>query len=135
MPYTQAAERSFYNIRSPLNYYLIYSLEGFSVYSLLRWASCLKSVTHPQFLSSGAFVTKREEEWVHKAIAKHAGIVWLDIKTMTVAETRRFDFENGRSIKPNNPYILCGRISDTGLYSFCYRRILYMCFSDIISLS
>ena len=26
----------------------------------------------------GLTSTKRVEEWVHKAIAKHAGIVWLD---------------------------------------------------------
>ena len=44
-------------------------------------------------------------------------------KTMMVADTRRFDFENGRSVQANNPCVLCGRISDTGLYSFCYRRI------------
>ena len=42
---------------------------------------------------------------------------------MMVADTRRFGFENGRSVQPNNPCMLCGRISDTGLYSFCYRRI------------
>ena len=42
---------------------------------------------------------------------------------MMVADTQRFDFENGRSVQPNNPCMLCGRISDTGLYSFCYRRI------------
>ena len=45
---------------------------------------------------------------------------------MMVAETRRFDFENSRSVKPNNTCMLCGRISDTGLYSFCYRRILHV---------
>ena len=43
---------------------------------------------------------------------------------MMVADKRRFDFENGRSVQPNNPCMLCGRISDTGLYSFCYRRML-----------
>ena len=42
---------------------------------------------------------------------------------MMVVDTRQFDFENGRSVQPNNPCMLCGRISDTGLYSFCYRRI------------
>ena len=42
---------------------------------------------------------------------------------MSVADTPRFDFENGRSVQPKNPCMLCGRISDTGLYSFCYQRI------------
>ena len=42
---------------------------------------------------------------------------------MMVADTRRFDFENGRSVQPNNPSMLCGRISDTGLYSFSYQRM------------
>ena len=32
------------------------SLKGFSVKSLLYWASCFKSVTHPLFLSSGPFI-------------------------------------------------------------------------------
>ena len=35
------------------------------------WHRCLK-------LAFFGPVTKRVEEWVHKAIAKHAGIVWLD---------------------------------------------------------
>ena len=39
------------------------------------------------------------------------------------AETQRFDFDSDRSVQPNNTYMLCGRISDTALYSFCYRRI------------
>ena len=42
---------------------------------------------------------------------------------MMVADTRRFDFENGHSLQPNNPCMLCGPISDTGLYSFSYRRM------------
>ena len=42
---------------------------------------------------------------------------------MMAAETRRFDFENGRSVQPNNTSMLCGHLSDSGLYSFCYRRI------------
>ena len=42
---------------------------------------------------------------------------------MTAVETRRFDFENGRSVHLNNTRIICGRISDAGLYSFCYRQI------------
>ena len=41
---------------------------------------------------------------------------------MMAAETRRFDFENGRSVQPNDTCMLCGRISDASLYSFCYRR-------------
>ena len=41
---------------------------------------------------------------------------------MMAAEKRRFDFENGRSFQANNTSMLCGCISDTGLYSFCYRR-------------
>jgi len=32
-------------------------------------------------------------------------------KTMMAAETRRFDFENGRSIQPNNKYTVCRYIS------------------------
>ena len=47
-------------------------------------------------------------------------------KAMMVTETRQFDFENGRSVQPNNPCMLYGRISDTGLYSFCYRRMAYL---------
>ena len=43
---------------------------------------------------------------------------------MMGAETRPFDFCNGRSVQPNNTWMLCGRISDTGLYSFCYRQIV-----------
>ena len=42
---------------------------------------------------------------------------------MMAAETRRVDFENGRSVLPNNTCMLCGRISDSGLYWFCYRRV------------
>ena len=42
---------------------------------------------------------------------------------MIAAETRRFDFENGRSVQPNDTYMLSVRILDTGLYSFCYGRI------------
>ena len=43
---------------------------------------------------------------------------------MMAAETRRFDFENGRSVQSNNTSMLYGRISYTGLYSFRYRRIV-----------
>ena len=39
------------------------------------------------------------------------------------AETLRFDYESGRSVQSNNTYMLSGRISDTALYSFRYRRI------------
>lgn len=56
---------------------------------------------------------------IYKAIAKHVGIVLAGRKAMMAAETRRFDFENGRSVQSNNSCMLCGRISDTGLYSFC----------------
>ena len=42
---------------------------------------------------------------------------------MMAAETRRVDFENGRSVQPNNTCMLCGRISDSGLYWFSYRRV------------
>ena len=41
-----------------------------------------------------------------------------------MAEIRSFDFKDGCSLQPNNTCMLCGRISDTGLYSFCYRPIL-----------
>ena len=36
---------------------------------------------------------------------------------------RRFDFENGRSFQPNDPSMLCDRLMDPFLYSFCYRLI------------
>ena len=62
-------------------------------------------------------------KYTQKAIAKHPRIVWLDKKTMMAAEKRRFDFENSSSVQANNTNMLCGCISDTGLYSFCYRRI------------
>ena len=42
---------------------------------------------------------------------------------MMVADTRRFDFENGRSVQPNDPSMLCDRFMDPFLYSFCYRLI------------
>ena len=47
-------------------------------------------------------------------------------KTMMAAETRRFDFENGRSVEPKDTFMLCGRILDTGLYWFCYPGKLKM---------
>ena len=34
-------------------------LEGFSVYSLLHWASCFKSISHTHFLSSHTFVSMK----------------------------------------------------------------------------
>ena len=45
---------------------------------------------------------------------------------MMAAETRRFDFENGRSVEPNDTFMLCGRILDTGLYWFYYPGKLKM---------
>ena len=42
---------------------------------------------------------------------------------MMAAEKRQFDFENGRSVQPNITSMLYGRISDTGLCSFCYWQI------------
>lgn len=60
---------------------------------------------------------------IHEAIAKHVRIVLAGRKAIMTAETRRFDFENGRSVLSNNSCMLCGRISDTGLYSFCEWRI------------
>lgn len=51
------------------------------------------------------------EELVHKAIAKHARIVWLD-------RTAVFKF-----VQPNDPSMLCDRLMDPFLHSIFYRLI------------
>ena len=38
-------------------------------------------------------------------------------------QKRRFDFENGRSVQPNDPSMPCDRLMDPFLYSFCYGLI------------
>ena len=38
-------------------------------------------------------------------------------------QKRRFDFENDRSVQPNDPSMLCDHLMDPFLYSFCYRLI------------
>lgn len=51
------------------------------------------------------------------------------------AETRRFEFENGRSVQLNNTCMLCGPISVTGLHSFCCRRIVIKYFEHFFPLT
>ena len=45
-------------------------------------------------------------------------MVQLDINTLVLLQDRR-------SVQPNNPCMPCGRISNPGLNSFCYRRIAF----------
>ena len=49
-------------------------------------------------------------------------------------QKRRFEFENGRSVQPNDPSMLCDPLMDPFFYSFCYRLIRVSSFETVAKL-